>query len=311
MTCEYYLGVLSHLGPEPLWLGSTPGLTTPGALAAAAISHVLLLCRAAGTANAVSASAGGLAEAASAAAAAEPCVEAAGEAAADGAAAQGAAMEGAAKEGAAAGAGAEPTAGRQDGAVGAAQEEAAAQADWAAGPGTADSGETPRGGKSGTKILEVLETAAGPGAAADSLLLEVLADGGVRAAVRSCAAAGAAVTLVPLAAAAEVRTWRICNAASVVASCHLALLALGARPVSGAMTAPIPVRGWNSTLHCPCRLVSTAVPMCHTALADCTSAAGIRHVSCAPAGRGRGRSVKLRAQRAAAAAPGASGGAAR
>ncbi len=228
MTCEYYLGVLSHLGPEPLWLGSTPGLATPGALAAAAISHVLLLCRAAGTA---SAAAGGLAEAA--AAAAEPCVEAASEAAADGAAAEGAAMEGAATEGAAAGGGAQPTAGRQDGAAaaGAAQEEAAAQADWAAGPGTADSGEIPRGGKSGTKILEVLETAAGPGAAADSLLLEALADGGVRAALRSCAAAGAAVTLVPLVAAAEVRAWRICFAASVVASCHLALLALGARPV--------------------------------------------------------------------------------
>jgi len=271
VTCEYYLGVLSHLGPEPLWLGSTPGLATPGALAAAAISHVLLLCRAAGTADAVGAAAGGLAEAA--AAAAEPCVEAAGEAAADGAAAQGAAMEGAATEVAAAGGGAELTAGRQDGgaaaggAAGAAQEEAAAQADWAAGPGTADSGEIPR-----TNILEVLETAAGPGAAADSLLLEALADGGVRAAVRSCAAAGAAVTLVPLAAAAKVRAWR-----TVVASCHLALLALGARPVSGPMTAPRNVRGWNSMLHCPSCWACDMLPPCISRCANVPRCIGRLH----------------------------------
>jgi hypothetical protein len=45
VTCEFYLGMLSHLAPAPLWLGSVPGLRTPTAVAKAAISHVLLLCR--------------------------------------------------------------------------------------------------------------------------------------------------------------------------------------------------------------------------------------------------------------------------
>ena len=44
VTCEFYLGMLSHLAPAALWLGSVPGLRSPMALAKPAISHVLLLC---------------------------------------------------------------------------------------------------------------------------------------------------------------------------------------------------------------------------------------------------------------------------
>jgi hypothetical protein len=45
VTCEFYLGMLSHLAPAALWLGSVPGLRMPTSLAKAATSHVLLLCR--------------------------------------------------------------------------------------------------------------------------------------------------------------------------------------------------------------------------------------------------------------------------
>ena len=45
VTCEFYVGMLSHLAPAALWLGSVPGLRSPMALAKPAITHVLLLCR--------------------------------------------------------------------------------------------------------------------------------------------------------------------------------------------------------------------------------------------------------------------------
>lgn len=130
VTCEFYLGMLSHLAPELLWLGSAPGLRSPAALGEAAISHVLLLCRAAPPAH----------------------------------------MEGPAV----------------------ASGSPAAQAPLLNGSEAASPTRSPAAGSA----LAPEREAAGSGA--EALLLEALSDAGVRAAVRSCAAAGAACTLVPL-----------------------------------------------------------------------------------------------------------------
>lgn len=44
VTCEYYLHTISAFPGDRLWLASLPGLQEPHQLAAAAISHVLVLC---------------------------------------------------------------------------------------------------------------------------------------------------------------------------------------------------------------------------------------------------------------------------
>lgn len=131
VTCEFYLGMLSRLAPEPLWLGSVPGLRSPAALAEAAVSHVLLLCRAAPPAVAV-----------------------------------------------------------MPGLTASVAAEAPLQT-RAAGSQPASPARSPA---SGSELLALNSASSG----AEALLLEALSDAGVRAAVRSCAAAGAACTLVPL-----------------------------------------------------------------------------------------------------------------
>ena len=44
VTCEYYLHIISAFPTDLLWLASLPGLQSPAQLAAAAITHVLVLC---------------------------------------------------------------------------------------------------------------------------------------------------------------------------------------------------------------------------------------------------------------------------
>lgn len=175
VTCEFYLGVLSRLAPQPLWLGSAPGLRSPAPLAEAAIAHVLLLCRAAVSHPAAGGSAahtplpGGMAAGAAPAAAT--------------------AAEAGASDSEASGSGALPGHSLQT----------TAQAASGSVPANAAPGATAEAQAAGFSMA----TAAGPPAAAaganvEALLLDALGDGAVRAAVRSCAAAGAACTLVPL-----------------------------------------------------------------------------------------------------------------
>lgn len=175
VTCEFYLGVLSRLAPEPLWLGSAPGLRSPAPLAEAAVSHVLLLCRAAAPSPAAGSSA-------------------AQTALPDGTAAAGAFSTPTAE----AGVGASEAGGGGDISPGRSPE-ADAQAAGGSESAGAALGATAEAQAAGFGIPAAVGLAAAAAAVgAGALLLDALGDGAVRAAVRSCAAAGAACTLVPL-----------------------------------------------------------------------------------------------------------------